>query len=352
VVNVESPSVPVPGLDLPAVLRWADGAVPGLLGPGTSAELIAGGRSNLTYLLTDGGTRVILRRPPLGHVLATAHDMSREHRMIAALAGTAVPVPEPLALCDDEAVTGAPFYLMSHVEGRIVRSTQDAADFDTDARAAVSRSMVDVLADLHSVDPEAVGLAGFGKPAGFMARQVRRWGMQLDSSRSRELEGIDDLRERLGASVPESSGAGIVHGDYRLDNLIVAGPGEPDAFAVRAVLDWEMATLGDPLADLGLLMAYWDVLSTFPNEVSRSMGRDAGFPDGTTLTGWYAERRGGADLSALPWYVAFGLFKLAVIIEGIHYRFTLGQTVGEGYERIGDSVPLLVGAARERLDLL
>jgi aminoglycoside phosphotransferase (APT) family kinase protein len=342
--------VPVPGLDLPAVLAWAGTAVPGLLGGATTAELIAGGRSNLTYLLTDGDTRVILRRPPLGHVLATAHDMSREHRMISALAPTGVPVPEPLALCGDETVTGAPFYLMSHVEGRIVRTTDDAADFDADARAAVSRSMIDVLADLHSVDPEDVGLAGFGKPDGFMARQVKRWGIQLDNSRSREIEGVDDLRDRLGATVPASSGAAIVHGDYRLDNLVVAGPGEPDALRVRAVLDWEMATLGDPLADLGLLMAYWDVLSTLPNEVARSMGEDAGFPSGTTLTGWYAERRGGADLSALPWYVAFGLFKLAVIIEGIHYRFTLGQTVGDGYERIGEIVPHLVAAGRERLD--
>jgi aminoglycoside phosphotransferase (APT) family kinase protein len=181
-----------------------------------------------------------------------------------------------------------------------------------------------------------------------MARQVRRWGKQLDSSRSRDVEGIDELRDSLAASVPESSGAAIVHGDYRLDNLLVAGPDEPDALHVRAVLDWEMATLGDPLADLGLLVAYWDTLSRIPNEVARSMGEQAGFPSGTTLTGWYAERL-GADLTTLPWYVAFGLFKLAVIIEGIHYRYTLGQTVGEGYERIGEATPLLVDAGLKRL---
>jgi len=349
VVNVEPPSVPVPGLDLPAVLDWAAREVPGLLSGSTTPELIAGGRSNLTYLLTDGDTRVILRRPPLGHVLATAHDMSREHRMIAALADTAVPVPRALALCEDESVTGAPFYLMSWVEGRIVRTVDDAADLDRDARARLSRAMVDVLAELHAIDPEAVGLAGFGRPEGFMARQVRRWGKQLDSSRSRDVEGIDELRESLAASVPESSGAAIVHGDYRLDNLLVAGPSDPDALQVRAVLDWEMATLGDPLADLGLLLAYWDTLSRIPNEVARSMGEQAGFPPGSTLAGWYAERQRGADLSLLPWYQAFGIFKLAVIIEGIHYRYTLGQTVGEGYERIGEATPWLVGAGLECL---
>jgi aminoglycoside phosphotransferase (APT) family kinase protein len=349
VVNVEPPSVPVPGLDLPAVLAWADDAVPGLLSDAMTPELIAGGRSNLTYLLTDGDTRVILRRPPLGHVLATAHDMSREHRMIAALADTAVPVPTPLARCDDETVTGAPFYLMSYVEGRIVRSADDAADLDRDAKARLTRAMMDVLADLHAIDPEAVGLAGYGRPQGFMARQVRRWSTQLDNSRSRDVPGIDDLRDALAASVPASSAGAIVHGDYRLDNLVVAGPDEPDALHVRAVLDWEMATIGDPLSDLGLLLAYWDTLSRMPNEVSRSMGEQAGFPSGTTLAGWYAERRGGPDLGGLPWYEAFGLFKLAVIIEGIHYRYTLGQTVGEGYDRVGDVVPLLVAAGQERL---
>jgi aminoglycoside phosphotransferase (APT) family kinase protein len=338
----------MPGLDLPAVLAWTATAVPGLLTGATTPTLVAGGRSNLTYLLTDGDTRVILRRPPLGHVLATAHDMSREHRMIAALSATGVPVPRPLALCDDETVTGAPFYLMTYVEGRVVRTLEDAADLDTQARAQVSRAMIDVLADLHAIDPDAVGLAGFGRPQGFMERQVRRWGKQLDSSRSREVEGIEELRAALAASVPESAGAAIVHGDYRLDNLLIAGPDEPDALRVRAVLDWEMATIGDPLADLGLLVAYWDTMSRLPNEVARSMGEQAGFPSGTTLVGWYAERQ-GADLAPLPWYEAFGLFKLAVIIEGIHYRFTLGQTVGDGYERVGEVVPPLVAAGLERL---
>lgn len=348
VVDAEPPSVPVPGLDLPAVLAWAEQSSPGLLSAGASAHLVSGGRSNLTYLLTDGDTKVILRRPPLGHVLATAHDMAREHRMLVALAPTPVPVPEPLALCDDESVTGAPFYLMSCVEGRIIRAIDDAADLDTQARATVSQAMMDVLAELHAVDPDAVGLAGFGRPEGFMDRQVRRWGTQLDNSRSRDIPGIERLLEQLARSVPASGPGAIVHGDYRLDNLLVAGPQEPDALRVRAVLDWEMATLGDPLADVGLLLAYWDVVGRMPGDLAGGLGSVAGFPDGDTLARWYAARR-EVDLSQLPWYVAFGLFKLAVILEGIHFRYGLGQTVGEGFDRVGDLVPVLVAAGLERV---
>jgi len=342
----------LPGLDLPAVTCWLHAERPGLLAGPLTAELVAGGRSNLTYVLDDGTRRFVLRRPPLGHVLATAHDMSREHRMISALTGTAVPVPEPLALCEDDAVNGAPFYVMSHVDGRVLRNGDDLADLDGAARETLARGMMTVLADLHAVDPAAVGLAGFGRPEGFMARQVRRWSAQLENSRSRDLPGIERLRDALAGSVPapsrgpggEASGeasGGIVHGDYRLDNLIVAGPGEPDALAVRAVLDWEMATIGEPLSDVGLLLAYWDGLGSRPNAVTSSLGPQAGFPVGDVLVGWYAGHT-GADLSTLPWYVAFGFFKIAVILEGIHYRFTKGQTVGAGFDQIGSLVPDLV----------
>ena len=347
-LDADAGSAPLPGLDLPAVLAWLDGRLPGLLGRGTTAQLVAGGRSNLTYLLTDGDTRLVLRRPPLGHVLATAHDMGREHRLISALAPTPVPVPEPVAICPDDGVTGAPFYLMSFAEGRIIRDAAQASDLDAEQKAALSRAMMGVLADLHAVDPAAVGLSDLGRPEGYLARQVKRWGIQLDNSHVRDLDGMPELRAGLAATVPESGRSAIVHGDYRLDNLVVAGPGEPDALAVRAVLDWEMATLGDPLADLGLLIAYWDVLGELDNDVSRAMGARAGFPSGDTLVGWYAER-GGADLSALPWYVALGLFKLAVILEGIHFRFVHGQTVGAGFDRIGELPPALVRAGLDRL---
>ena len=342
------PTAPVPGLDLPAVLGWLEGTAPGLLGPGTAASLIAGGRSNLTYLLDDGERRVVLRRPPLGHVLATAHDMSREHRMISALAQTPVPVPEAVAFCSDERVTGAPFYVMAHVDGRVIRATGDLVDVAPDGRRRLADAMVGVLVDLHDVDYEAVGLGGFGRPEGFMARQLKRWSAQLDASRSRELPGIDLLRDRLAEALPPSRAVAIVHGDYRLDNLVVAGPGEADEFAVRAVLDWEMATIGDPLSDLGLLLAYWDVLSAMDNPIVGTVGPHSGFPDGHTLIEWYAARR-DVDVSALPWYLAFGLFKLAVILEGIHYRFQAGQTVGDGFDRIGLVVSPLVEAGRDTL---
>jgi aminoglycoside phosphotransferase (APT) family kinase protein len=345
------PEGEIPGLDLAAVTAWLDRTRPGLLAAAPTAALIAGGRSNLTYVLDDGRRRLVLRRPPLGHVLATAHDMAREHRMISALAGTAVPVPEAIALCPDPEVTGAPFYVMSHVEGRVLRADADLSDLDATARRELARTMTAVLADLHAIDPEAVGLAAYGRPEGFVERQVRRWSQQLDRSRSRDLPGIDELRDALAASVPAPSSGGrgaVVHGDYRLDNLVVAGPAEPDALAVRAVLDWEMATLGDPLTDVGLLVAYWDGLGGRPNTIASSLGPSAGFPPGDQLVGWYAERT-GADLTALPWYVALGFFKIAVILEGIHFRYVQGRTVGAGFDRIGELVPDLVELGRAAL---
>jgi aminoglycoside phosphotransferase (APT) family kinase protein len=342
----ETAELSLPGLDLPAVLGWLARSAPGVIGPAATARLIAGGRSNLTYLLDDGERQVVLRRPPLGHVLATAHDMAREHRIIGALAGTSVPVPRALALCPDPSVNGAPFYTMSFVDGLVVRA--DLTGLDESDRHQLAATMMEVLADLHEVDVEAAGLADFGRPEGFMARQLSRWSKQLDASRSRELPGIERLRDDLAASVPAAQGSGIVHGDYRLDNLVVAPPGAADALAVRAVLDWEMATLGDPLADLGLLLAYWDVMSELDSSVVVNVGASQGFPDGATLTGWYQARR-DVDLTALPWYKAFGLFKLAVILEGIHYRFQLGQTVGDDFALIGSAVPALVQAGRDTL---
>jgi aminoglycoside phosphotransferase (APT) family kinase protein len=337
----------LPGLDLPAVLGWLAANTADVIGPTATGRLIAGGRSNLTYLLDDGERQVVVRRPPLGHVLATAHDMGREYRIISALSGTAVPVPAAFGLCADPSVTGAPFYAMSFVDGLVVRA-DTAAGLTGPDRDQLAASMMAVLADLHQVDVEAIGLGDFGRPAGFMGRQLSRWSKQLDASRSRDLAGIDRLRDDLAARVPQSPGGGIVHGDYRLDNLVVAPPAVPDALAVRAVLDWEMATLGDPLADLGLLLAYWDVLSALDSPVVQNVGSAHGFPDGATLAGWYQQRR-DLDLTELPWYVAFGLFKLAVILEGIHYRHQLGQTVGDDFADIGAGVPALVDAGLEIL---
>jgi len=307
------------------------------------AELIKGGKSNLTYRLTDGSHDWVLRRPPLGHVLATAHDMAREYRVMSALAPTRVPVPAMVTLCEDIAVIGAPFYVMEHVEGSILQRTKDMANLTDDQRTALAGQLVDTLADLHDIDPGTIGLGDFGHPAGFLERQVHRWTKQLEGSRSRDVRGSDDLAAELTARVPSSQRASVVHGDYRLDNLLV-GPDQQ----IRAVLDWEMATLGDPLCDLGLLAVYSAPTPGVVGVVSDGMGPHNGFPSIETLIQGYADRS-GLDVSHLSWYTALGYYKLAVICEGIHYRYVAGQTVGAGFEQIGDIVEPLVSAGREAL---
>jgi aminoglycoside phosphotransferase (APT) family kinase protein len=335
-VSSASGAVP-PGLDLDRLRSYLEAERPGMVAGPLTAELLAGGRSNLTYLVGDGARRWVVRRPPLGHVLATAHDMGREHRLISALTGTAVPVPRPLLLCQDESVLGAPFYVMEFVPGTVYRSPDQTERLTPAQRDDISYQLIDVLTDLHGIDPETVGLSDFGRPEGFLQRQVRRWGKQLAASRSRDIPGIDELARGLGARVPASAAAGIVHGDYRLDNVIV-GPGH----RIDAVLDWEMGTLGDPLTDLGLFVVYWDGFQDIePNPIVKGVGTGYGFPPATDLLDRYAAR-GGADLSTLHWYIAFGFFKIAVILEGIHYRFTQGQTVGEGFEYVGETVTPLV----------
>ncbi|MFG2037053.1 phosphotransferase family protein [Dactylosporangium sp. NPDC048998] len=325
-----------PGLDLSSLQSYLDDKAPGLVGAPLTAELVPGGRSNLTYVLNEV---YVLRRPPLGHVLATAHDMAREFRMISALGATAVPVPEALLLCEDDAVIGAPFYVMARVPGVVLRHRDQTDPLGDDSRRRIAFAMMDTLAELHLVDPAAVGLAEFGRPEGFLERQVRRWSKQLANSRSRDLPAADTLRDRLAATVPATRRTGIVHGDYRLDNLIV----DPGTLRVAAVLDWEMATIGDPLTDLGLLLAYWNVLdriTTGRNPIADGLGAAAGFPSGDELLGRYAR---SAPLSDdLHWYVGMACYKLAVVLEGIHYRYTQGQTVGAGFDEIGQLVPPLL----------
>jgi len=316
----------LPGLDLDRLASYLGDRVAGPL----SGELIPGGRSNLTYRVTDGANRWVLRRPPLGHVLATAHDMTREHRVISALGGTAVPVPRAELLCEDPSVLGAPFYLMEEVAGAALRDRAQCEWLTPEQAGALSNRLVDVLADLHAVDPASVGLGDFGRPDGFLKRQVSRWGKQLSASRSRDLPGIDELHDTLAGSVPASVQATIIHGDYRLDNVLVTR----DPLEISAVLDWEMATLGDPLADVGLLHVYWHGLNIENDPITGTVPSLPGFPTADQLVERYA-RRTGADVSNLGWYTAFGYFKLAVILEGIHYRFTTGKTVGAGFEQLG-----------------
>ncbi|MFI5526156.1 phosphotransferase family protein [Streptomyces platensis] len=336
-----------PGLDLTRLRAHLDRERPGLAGGPLRAKLIEGGRSNLTYRVTDGAASWVVRRPPLGHVLATAHDMQREHRVISALHRTPVPVPETLLLCTDESVIGAPFYVMELVEGTPYRTAAQLAPLGPERTRAVVLSLVDTLVELHAVDPEAVGLGDFGRPDGFLERQLRRWGKQLTASKNRELPGIDELHEALGRALPASPAPAVVHGDYRLDNVLVGPASEPEANGpksgadtVKAVLDWEMSTLGDPLTDLGLLVMYSSDLGLPESPVSTTSGAP-GHPSPAELIERYAARS-GRDTSAIAWYTAFAWFKLAVILEGIHYRFTLGQTVGAGFDRIGELVPVFI----------
>ncbi|MFI8326004.1 phosphotransferase family protein [Streptomyces sp. NPDC085529] len=330
-----SHTAPPPGLDPERLRRHLDRERPGLVAGPLEARLIEGGRSNLTYAVTDGTGRWVVRRPPLGHVLATAHDMRREHRVISALGGTPVPVPGTVLLCEDEEVLGAPFYVMEFVEGTPYRSASQLAPLGPERTRAAVLGLVDTLVDLHAVEPEAVGLGDFGRPEGFLDRQLRRWGKQLDASRGRDLPGIEELHAALGRALPSSPAPAVVHGDYRLDNALV---GADDR--ITAVLDWEMSTLGDPLTDLGLLVMYSTPLD-LPGSPISTTASAAGHPTAAELVERYAARS-GRDVTALSWYTAFAWFKLAVILEGIHYRYTLGQTVGAGFDRIGDLVPVFI----------
>ncbi|GAA3547488.1 phosphotransferase family protein [Nocardioides daeguensis] len=326
-----------PGLDLDALGAWLATAVPGA-GTALSAELIAGGKSNLTFAVSDGTSAWIVRRPPLGHVLATAHDMGREHRVISALRDTAVPVPRTYAFCFDPAVIGAEFYVMERCAGTPYRRAAALAPLGAERTRAISEQLVDILAALHEVVPEAVGLGDFGRPQGFLGRQVARWKKQLDASRTRDLPAADELHRQLAATVPAESATGIVHGDFRLDNVLVDTADGTDR--ATAVLDWEMATLGDPLTDLALMLTYHRLAETIGEAVADA-STAPGFLSEEEIVARYAAAS-GRDLSGFGWYLGLAAFKLAAILEGIHYRFLAGQTVGEGFDDIGAAIhPLL-----------
>jgi aminoglycoside phosphotransferase (APT) family kinase protein len=332
------------GVDLERLRGYFGEHVPGAGDRELTAELIAGGRSNLTYSISDGEHAWVLRRPPLGHVLPTAHDMAREYRVLSALAGTGVPVPMTYALCEDEDVNGAPFYVMEKVEGVIYRDGASLAVLDAADAARLSKELVDVLARIHTVDYEAVGLGDFGHPDGFLERQIRRWGQQWERSKTRELPGVDEIARRLRAALPESGPPTIVHGDYRLDNTMMAAD---DPGRIVAVLDWEMSTLGDPLADLGLFLLYWGNAGAQIIATGSAIDARAGFLTADEVVERYA-RESGRAVDALDWYVVFAFYKLAIIVEGIHARFRMGKTLGEGFDALGQTVVMLIDGALDR----
>lgn len=331
------------GIDAAGVTAWFAQHVPEALAP-LSFRLIAGGHSNLTYSVTGSdGRRWVLRRPPLGQVLATAHDMGREHTIISALGPTDVPVPPTIGLCTDPAVNGAPFYVMDFVDGRVIRSHADADALSPDQRVAAAHSIVDVLAAIHSVDVDAVGLGELGRKEDYIARQLKRWYTQFQGSDEQVpgglgLTAVHDVHDRLAANIPPQGPAAIVHGDYRLDNCMLGEDG-----TVAAVLDWEICTLGDPLADVGLLWVYWsdpDEDAVMPQASPTAMD---GFPRKRELVERYAAAS-GRDLSSLPFYVAFGYWKLTCIIAGVYARYAGGA--------MGDVPAATVEGFRTMLDRL
>jgi aminoglycoside phosphotransferase (APT) family kinase protein len=349
----------VAGINTQRVVPWLLQHVEGITAPVTF-ELIAGGRSNLTFSVTDAaGRRLVLRRPPMSHVLSTAHDMGREYRIISALQGTPVPVPSALAFCDDEAVNGRPFYVMNFVDGYILRGAAETeATLDEATRRVAGEDLVDVLVALHQVDVDAVGLGTLARRDGYIERQLRRWYGQFQQSQQQEQEVgihrplplVEEVHRLLAEQVPAQHGTAIVHGDYRLDNTVLSADGH-----VNAVLDWELCTLGDPLADLGTLMMYWaenpasqDALPANPGSaipataqpvtvqpvtvqpVTPQLAATAlpGFLSRAQLAERYAARS-GRDLSGIGFYVAFAHWKLACIMEGVYVRYA-ARAMGAG----------------------
>jgi aminoglycoside phosphotransferase (APT) family kinase protein len=327
------------GIDQAGVEGWFAEHVPGAEPP-LVFQKISGGRSNLTYRVSDaGGRQWALRRPPLGKTLSSAHDMGREHRIISALAPTDVPVAPAVGICEDGSVNGgAPFYVMEWVEGPVLRSQQEAEQhFDEAGRRAIGERVADTLVAIHAVDPDAVGLGELGKRVGYVARQLRRWQGQWEGWKTRELALIEDVHRRLEARIPQQRETSLVHGDYRLDNMILAASG-----AVAAVVDWELCTLGDPLADVGMLMVYWSQPGDEITALFDPPTLASGFPTREELRARYAERS-GRDLSELDFFVALAYWKLAIILEGVMARFAAGQ-YGKGSqadERFGESVKVI-----------
>jgi len=308
----------VQGIDVAKVSGWLADNVAGARAP-FSFQLIAGGRSNLTFLVTDdNGIRYVLRRPPLGHVLATAHDMAREHRIISAVGQTNVPVPATLGLCTDESVNGAPFYVMNFVDGVVLDNAEKAELLDKSLRRSASFNLIDVLCELHDVDIDAVGLGNLAKREGYIERQIKRWSTQWENSKTRELPEIDEVVRLLSTKVPRQQDVSIAHGDFRFGNVLT----DVATGRIAAVLDWELCTLGDPLADLGYIGVYW---SDGPASALRANDPTpaGGFTTYRELVERYATKT-GRDVSGVDYYVAFSCWRLAVISEGVYARYLHG----------------------------
>lgn len=334
----------VEGIDGGAVSAWMSSNIDGAEPPFVF-EPIPGGNSNLTYRVTGaGGREFALRRPPLGHILPRAHDMAREFRVISAVERAGVPVPPALGLCEDPSVNGAPFYVMGFVKGVVPHDRASGSLVPERERPSLAVSAVEALAAIHSLDPDEVGLGDLGPREGYIERQLRRWARQLEASKQRDLPLMDRARALLEAGIPTQPGAAVVHGDYRLGNLIVA------AGRVRAVVDWELCTLGDPLADLGYLANDW-MSPDEPVLWRSSVIQAGGFPDRDEMVAFYG-RLTGADVSGIGYYRAFQSWRLAAILEGVYARYrhgAMGVAVEFDLESVARSVERLAAEAMDQL---
>jgi len=326
------------GLDLPALQRFLESSgvpVDGEL----RAELISGGKSNLTYGISDGVSEWVLRRPPTAGLTPSAHDVAREYRVADALQNSAVPVARTVALCEDDAVMGAPFTVVERVDGQVIRSKDDLDALSDAEIESCTDELVRVLVALHDVDYRAAGLGEFGRPDGYVTRQVKLWAGQWERVKSRDLPDIDRLHAALADSIPESPTPSIVHGDYRIDNTILS---RDDVGKVVAVVDWELATLGDPFTDLALMCVYrnpaLDLVLGMP-----AAWTSPRLPSTDDLVQKYAVAT-GRDIPHWNFYLALANFKLAVIAQGIDHRWRAGATIGDGFDKAGDSVPAFVAA--------
>jgi aminoglycoside phosphotransferase (APT) family kinase protein len=315
------------------------------LGDDLTVEVLSGGRSNLTYLVTSGPHEYVVRRRPLGPVAAGAHDMAREHRVQAALAGSGLPIAPVFGFSDDDAVVGAPFYVMGRVHGSVFHQRADVAGLSPDAARAISEATVEVLRRLHDVDVDAVGLRSLGRPEGFLRRRIGRWLETWRIGAHREHPLVEPLGERLAASVPATTASTLVHGDYRLGNMLIDLEPAP---RVAAVLDWEMSTLGDPLTDVAHLMVYWDRTRGRQTHESQTIAEQPGFLTAQELAARYGVLS-GRDVSGLDVYLAFEHWRAAIIKEGIHMRTLRGEQPPAGGDDLGDSVGRHLEEAEEIL---
>ncbi len=336
------------GIDHDNVTAWLTERVPGCTPP-LGFSLIAGGHSNLTYAVSDAnGARWVLRRPPLGNVLATAHDMVREHTIISALQDTDVPVPPVVGLCTDGSVNGAPFYVMGYVDGTVVRDMPTASSLSVEQRRRASESLIEVLAAVHNTDVAAVGLDELGRHDGYIERQLKRWYGQYQGSQAQnasiDFKQVDEVFDHLSARIPAQQGTAIVHGDYRLDNCMLGADG-----SIAAVLDWEICTLGDPLADVGLLWVYWTdpgSNAVLPQSSPTSL---EGFRLRDEMVAMYGEIS-GRDVSSIDFYIAFGYWKLTCIIAGVYARYaagSMGDTSDQEVQGFAHMVSLLAELAAD-----